>query len=47
MVMGEEKKFLFRRSESPSIGEGIGYPEISTTCEGNTEPCEKPHTLKQ
>ena len=45
--MGREKKSLFRRSESQSIGAGIGYSGISTTCEGNAKPCEKPNTLKQ
>jgi len=45
--MGGEKKSLFRSSESPSIGARIGYSDISTTCEGNAKPCEKPDTLKQ
>ena len=46
MGMGEEKKFLFRRSESPSLGAGIGYSNTRTTCEGNAKPCEKSDTLK-
>jgi hypothetical protein len=44
--MGGEKKFLFRRSESLSIGAGMGYSDIRTTCEGNAKSCEKPDTLK-
>jgi hypothetical protein len=44
--MGGEKKSLFRRSESPRIGAGIGYSDIRTICEGNAKSCEKPDTLK-
>jgi hypothetical protein len=49
--MGEEKKCpLFRRSESLSIGKGIGYCDIdssSVTCEGDVKFCEKPEALKR
>ena len=45
--MGRKEKSLFRRSESPSIGAGIGYSDIRTTCEGNAKSCEKPDSLMQ
>jgi hypothetical protein len=48
--MGEEKKCpLFRRSESLSMGKGIGYCDIdssSATCEGDVKFCERPDALR-
>jgi hypothetical protein len=48
--MGEEKRCpLYRKSESLSMGKGIGYCDIdssSTTCEGDVKFCERPDALK-
>lgn len=48
--MGEEKKCpLFRRPESLSVGEGIGYGDFdssNTTGEGNGKSYERPDTLR-
>ena len=51
MEIGEKKKCpLFRKSESLTMGRGIGYCDIdsySTICEGDVNFCEKPDALKQ
>lgn len=48
--MGEEKKCpLFRKSESLSMGKGIGYCDMdssNTACEADVIFCERPDALR-